>query len=66
MIERQEGYYWVKRNNKPHEIAFYKVNQKLDGISTTWYLIDDEMCYYDEDFEHINEIRIKQPGELPD
>lgn len=66
-MERLEGYYWVKRINKPtHEIAWYQINQKMSGISASWYLINDEKCYLDEDFDHINEVRIKQPGELPD
>jgi hypothetical protein len=64
-MNRLEGYYWVKYNGH-FEITFFKVNQKLTGISYTWYRIDSENCYLDNDFDHINEVRIKYPGELPD
>lgn len=56
-MDRQEGYYWVKSDNK-FEIALWKNNW--------WYIIDSSHRYDDVDFEHINENRIKEPGELPD
>lgn len=70
-MDRQEGYYWVKKYNTvtvkyKHEIALFVVNEKLDGISSYWMMIDSEETFYDEHFEHINEVRIKFPGELPD
>lgn len=64
-MERQEGYYWVKYGDG-YVIAQYVITQKMSGLSTSWYLHNDEKCYFDEDFEHINEVRIKQPGELPE
>ncbi len=56
-MNRQEGYYWVKYIDE-FEIAFW------NGIK--WYLIESPHSYQDSDFEHINETRIKYPGELPD
>jgi hypothetical protein len=64
-MNRLEGYYWVKYNGH-FEIALFKINQKLTGISYTWYRLDSEGCYFDNDFDHINEVRIKYPGEFPD
>ena len=64
-MDRQEGYYWVKHNNR-YEIAWFQINQKMSGTSISWYLINDECTYLESDFEHINEVRIKEPGELPD
>ncbi len=61
MLERQEGYYWVKRPNTKHEISYYS-----PGIPNAWSLLGYTACFQDSDFEHINEVRIKQPGELPD
>ena len=59
---RQEGYYWVKYKTG-YQIAFW-------GYWITnmyaWFCIGSEEQYEDSDFEHINEVRIKQPGELPD
>jgi hypothetical protein len=66
-MERQEGYYWVKIVNRDkHEIVYFQINQKMSRISTSWYLVGDERCYFESDFEHINENKIKEPGELPD
>ena len=64
-MDRQEGYYWVKHPNNPkHEIAEF-IQEK--GIqSSFWCRTMDEGTYNDSDFEHINEIRIKEPGELPE
>lgn len=64
-MDRQEGYYWVKFHNK-FEIAWYKHNQKLSGINKYWLLAGSDHEFEDSDFEHINENRIKNPGELPD
>jgi hypothetical protein len=59
-MDRQEGYYWVKvKGNLKHEIAFY--NKDING----WLLMGIQSIGYDNSFEHINEVRIKEPGELP-
>lgn len=63
-MNRLEGYYWVKFEEE-FQIAKYEVHRKLDGVSNCWYLAGLEYPFYDEDFEHINENRIKFPGELP-
>ena len=57
-MDRQEGYYWVTFKGII-QIAYYKST----GI---WLRIDSLLYYEDSDLEHINENRIKQPGELPD
>lgn len=57
-MNRQEGYYWVTFKGII-QIAYYKST----GI---WLRIDNLHYYKDSDFEHINENRIKQPGELPE
>lgn len=59
-MERQEGYYWVKSNNE-FQIAFWPNNKWK-----CWLLIYDLKGYKDNELQHINETRIKQPGELPD
>lgn len=60
-MDRQEGYYWVKpKGNIKHEVAFY--NKDING----WLLMGIQSIGYDYDFEHINENRIKSPGELPE
>jgi hypothetical protein len=64
-MERQEGYYWVKYEGI-FKVAKYEIHQKMSGISTSWYLVGDERCYFESDFEHINEVRIKEHGELPE
>lgn len=57
-MDRQEGYYWVKQlKSSKHEIGYYNGN---------WFLTIDDEIYQDSDFEHINEVRIKEPGELPE
>ena len=62
-MDRQEGYYWVKYRDK-FEIAEFI---QEDGMqSAFWCRIMDEGTYNDSDFEHINENRIKEPGELPE
>jgi len=53
-MNRQEGYYWIKYMEEL-QIAFWGGNE--------WYLIESPYSYEDSDFEHINENRIKQPGE---
>lgn len=61
-MDRQEGYYWVKRfNHIKHEIAYY-----WPGIPNPWTLNGYTTHFTKSDFEHINEVRIKEPGELPD
>lgn len=59
-MDRLEGYYWVKYRGR-FRIAFYQPN-----IPKGWSLINSTASYEDSDFEHINEHRIKEPGELPD
>lgn len=59
-MDRQEGYYWVKQVGLKHEVAYW--NPKL----TEWDLVGEPFPSQDSDFEHINEVRIKEPGELPD
>jgi hypothetical protein len=60
-MDRQEGYYWVKYKRR-HIIAEYYTKNN----SKYWLLTYNEKLYQDSDFEHINEVRIKFPGELPD
>lgn len=62
-MDRQEGYYWVKYKGK-FEIAEFIMEGALD--TAFWCRTFDEDTYNDSDFEHINEVRIKEPGELPD
>lgn len=64
-MDRIEGYYWVKFENE-FQIAKYEKHLKLSDISDSWYLAGLELPLNDLDFEHINENRIKFPGELPD
>ena len=60
-MERQEGYYWVKLNrDSKHEIGRYNSEFRY------WSLTGTDGFWKTTDFEHINENRIKQPGELPD
>lgn len=61
-MNRQEGYYWVKYNNI-FEIAEYL---KFKSKNKFWQRVGENDYYNDSDFEHINENRIKFPGELPD
>jgi hypothetical protein len=60
-MDRQEGYYWVKYKGK-YYVGYYDV---IHG-TPMWSLMGDEYVFEDSDFEHINENRIKQPGELPE
>lgn len=60
-MDRQEGYYWVKYKTG-YQIAYY--GKYFDKMA--WFCTADEEIYFDSDFEHINEVRIKEPGELPD
>jgi hypothetical protein len=65
-MDRQEGYYWVKKRNKTkHEVAKW-VHDTFFKDNGYWTLIYDEGDYEDGYFEHINEVRIKEPGELPE
>ncbi len=61
-MDRQEGYYWVKYKNRfiAAKYTTYRLNDSW------WSLPGENNSYQDSDFEHINEIRIKEPGELPD
>ena len=64
-MNRQEGFYWIKWEDT-YQIAKYEIHQKPSGVSYSWYLCGVEGSLEDSDFQHINEVRIKQPGELPD
>lgn len=57
---RQEGYYWCRYIGSVFFIAFW------DNDDNCWYSAGSDNKYQDSDFEHINEVRIKNPGELPD
>lgn len=56
-MDRQEGYYWVK---------YCKIFQIAQWFKGFWFIIGDNKGKKDSDFEHINEVRIKFPGEIPD
>ena len=58
-MERQEGYYWINYL-KEFRIAYWS------EFNCKWNLSGSINTYDDSDFEHINEVRIKYPGELPD
>lgn len=63
-MKRQEGYYWVKSKHGTFFIALWEAdNLSGDGA---WRLAGNNFVYHDVDFQHINELRIKQPGELPE
>ncbi len=57
-MDRQEGYYWVKYKNGSYAPA--------EWWQGSWIILGNDEDYKDLDFEHINEVRIKNPGELPD
>jgi len=58
-MDRQEGYCWVKElGYSKHEIGYWN--------GTYWSLMEESEIYQNSDFEHINENRIKEPGELPE
>ena len=57
-MNRQEGYYWVKYK------GYYIIGEYL--TSEIWIIPGKYDEFQDSDFEHINEVRIKEPGELPD
>jgi len=63
-MERQEGYYWVKHDGY-FRIAEFVAYQGSFGKGW-WNLFAENDTFSDEDFEFINENRIKEPGELPD
>ena len=56
-MERQEGYYWVQYG------SVFEIARWLDG---KWWTVNCMDSMEDYDFNHINENRIKAPGELPD
>lgn len=62
---RQEGYYWVKYKGE-FKIAKYSIFKLYKTIKPYWFVCCDPTYLQDSDFEHINETRIKHPGELPD
>ncbi len=59
---RQEGYYWVKYDGD-YLIGYW--GMKYNNMSWT-LTFSNGWIYEDSDLEHINENRIKEPGELPD
>jgi hypothetical protein len=61
-MDRQEGYYWVKFKYGKPEIAKWTSNNGL----YYWCIFECDQQFQDCNFEHINEVRIKSPGELPD
>ena len=61
MIDRQEGYYWIKYKGK------YLIAKWLcDPKQCIWVIGGDINPNNYKYIEHINEVRIKEPGELPD
>lgn len=63
-MERQEGYYWIKYDGD-YVIGYCR----MCGMGyMVWDILNkpDELILRDSDLDHINENRIKQPGELPD
>ena len=62
-MDRQEGYYWVKYRTG-YQIAYW--GECIHGGEYVWYVAGSEDQYNDSNFEHINEARIKHPGELPE
>ena len=63
-MDRQEGYYWVKFKPTIEETFVHQVAQWYNNKK--WLVTGFNGVYQDSDFEHINEVRIKEPGELPD
>lgn len=63
-MERQEGYYWIKYDGDYMIGYCYKCGMGY----MVWNILNqlDEVIIRDSDLDHINENRIKQPGELPD
>jgi hypothetical protein len=59
-MNRQEGYYWVKYISGIITIGYWNTECNF------WNTLGNDESWEDSDFEHINEVRIKQPGELPD
>jgi len=57
-MDRQEGYYWIKYISTVITIGYW--------TGEFWTTIGNDEQWKDSDFEHINEVRIKFPGELPD
>ena len=62
-MERQEGYYWVKKDGNFEIGQWIPADIKRDGW---WMLTGEERDYDDSQLDYINENRIKYPGELPD
>lgn len=63
-MDRQEGYYWVKFGGE--YIIGYSYRCGMGYMVWNIFNQPDEEIIRDSDLEHINETRIKQPGELPD
>jgi len=57
-MSREEGYYWVKVNNK-FQIAYWPNNRWKK-----WLLIYDLKGHNDNELQYINENRVKEPSEL--
>ena len=66
MIDRKEGYYWVKYEGQWHVAQYRHTKVELpfgDKDSGAWTLaayVDDSWWFYDSDFEEINEKRIER------
>jgi hypothetical protein len=58
-MDRQEGYYWVKYDEK-YQVGYW------NGKFWTLIGLNYPFTFTNSAFEHINENRIKEPGELPD
>jgi hypothetical protein len=63
-MDRQEGYYWVKYDGDFIIAYCYRCGMGYN----VWNILNkpDEEIIIDSDLDYINEVRIKQPDELPD
>lgn len=64
-MDRQEGYYWVKYNDE-YIIAYCYICGMGYPVWTSNKFLDGYDVVRDSNLQHINENRIKEPGELPD
>lgn len=66
-MNRETGYYWVKRLHDPFdgieewEIAYYEVLGDRNIWTLMWF---DDLEFQDDAFVEINENRIKNPDEI--
>lgn len=59
---RQQGFYWVKWLNN-WEVAQW-VTHDRDEVNGTWWMIQNEGLFSDNEFQEINEQRILSPEEI--